>query len=152
MKKGKKKRLSRNERLSTYIGIIHRVSAITVSVPSRTTVPPPILISPHTSHTHPSHSSQAHQRNITAVHQSSPNVRIEGYVNRDVTSDKDRRDRTERHHRRRRPLVRGDCRKERQRRVQCSPPVLPRSRQAPYRRFFRNNAFLAPLPPFLSPD
>ena len=46
MKKGKKKRLSRNERLSTYIGIIHRVSAITVSVPSRTTVPPPSLSPP----------------------------------------------------------------------------------------------------------
>ena len=42
MKKGKKKRLSRNERVSAYIGI-HRVSAITVSVPSRTTVPPPSL-------------------------------------------------------------------------------------------------------------
>ena len=41
MKKGKKKRLSRNERLSTYIGIIHRVSAITVSVPSCITLPPP---------------------------------------------------------------------------------------------------------------
>ena len=52
MKKGKKKRLSRNERLSTYIGIIHRVSAITVSVPSCTTLPPshPCL-PPHLSHT-----------------------------------------------------------------------------------------------------